>query len=194
MPTRIEGVGFVSHSGPRIFTAACAHVQADFFGDTMQSSEQCRNAFLSTIAWSEGTSTNPLTRNNGYDVIVSGVNGPQVFTDYSDHPFAHGSGVTVRRVPLLISTAAGRYQVLARYFEVYKAQLHLPDFSPSSQDAVALKQMGERGAIALVDAGKIAAAIKACAPIWASFPGNSYGQGGKSMAELLAKYQEFLSQ
>jgi muramidase (phage lysozyme) len=124
-------------------------------------------------------------------VIVSGVSGPQVITDYSDHPFAHGGAVTVRRVPLLVSTAAGRYQVLARYFEAYKAQLHLADFSPASQDAVALKQMGERGAVALVDAGKIEAAITACAPIWASFPGNDYGQGGKSMDELLAKYQEY---
>jgi len=150
-------------------------------------------AFLSLIAWSEGTSTSPITKNNGYDVIVTGVNGQQVFTDYSDHPFAHGGAVTVRRVPLLISTAAGRYQVLARYFEAYKTQLRLPDFSPNSQDAVALKQMGERGARNLVIAGNIQGAIEACSPIWASFPGNSYAQGGHNMVDLLAQYQALLN-
>jgi muramidase (phage lysozyme) len=151
-------------------------------------------AFLDTIAYSEGTSTSPITRNNGYDVIVSGVKGPSIFTDYADHPFAHGGHVLVRLgPPLLISTAAGRYQVLARYFEAYKAQLHLPDFSPASQDAVAIQQMKERGAVALVETGNAGSAILACAPIWASFPGNAYGQGGKSIEDLLAQYQKFLN-
>ena len=55
-------------------------------------------AFLDLIAWSEGTSTSPVTQNQGYDVIVTGVDGPAVFTDYSDHPFADGRApVVVRR-------------------------------------------------------------------------------------------------
>jgi muramidase (phage lysozyme) len=50
-------------------------------------------AFLSTVAFSEGTSTHPLTKNAGYDVIVTGDTkagevGLEVFTDYSRHPFA----------------------------------------------------------------------------------------------------------
>lgn len=32
-------------------------------------------AFLDTLAFSEGTATHPLTRNNGYDVIVTGIDG-----------------------------------------------------------------------------------------------------------------------
>ena len=149
-------------------------------------------AFLSTIGWSEGTTTSPLTENDGYDVIVSGVHGPSIFYDYSDHPFAHGGSVTVRLVPLLYSTAAGRYQLLARYWRAYRVQLNLPDYSPASQDAVALQQMRERGAIAKVEAGDVVGAITACSTIWASFPLNDYGQGGKSMADLLAKYQNLL--
>lgn len=48
-------------------------------------------AFLDTLAFSEGTATHPLTRNNGYDVIVTGIDGkPEIFTDYRDHPFAGG--------------------------------------------------------------------------------------------------------
>jgi lysozyme len=98
--------------------------------------------------------------------------------------------VTVRRAPLLVSTAAGRYQVLARYWNAYKAQLRLPDFSPASQDAVALQQMKERKAVEMVEADNVEGAVAACSNIWASFPGNTYGQGGESMAALLAKYAE----
>jgi lysozyme len=141
-------------------------------------------AFLDLIGWSEGAD---------YNTIVTGVNGPSTFTDFSDHPFAHGGSVTVRRVPLLISTAAGRYQVLAHYFEAYKAQLGLTDFSPASQDAVALQQMKERGVPFLLKEDRVQEAITACSYIWASFPGNSYGQGGKSTEDLLTKYQEFLT-
>ncbi len=151
-------------------------------------------AFLSLIAYSEGTSSSPLTQNDGYDVIVSGVNGPSIFTDYSDHPFADGGSVLVRNgPPPLYSTAAGRYQILVRWWRPYKAELHLPDFSPPSQDQVALQQMQERGAVALVEAGNIQAAITACSNIWASFPGNTYDQGGKTMSDLLAKYRDLLN-
>ena len=143
---------------------------------------------LDLIAWSEGTSTSPLTRNNGYDVIVSGIKGPSIFTDYSDHPFSHILPVEVR--PGLYSTAAGRYQILHGYFETYKHELKLPDFSPASQDAVAIQQIKERRALSLIEAGNIQGAIEDCSNIWASFPGNSYGQGGKSMSALLAQWEK----
>lgn len=148
-------------------------------------------AFLDLIAWSEGTSTHPLTKNDGYDVIVTGIHGPSVLTDYRDHPFAHGGSVQFRLDPPAFSTAAGRYQILARYFAVYKAQLHLVDFSPTSQDLVAVQQITERKALALIKQGNISAAITACSNIWASFPGNSYGQGGHSLEALVAKYNAF---
>lgn len=147
-------------------------------------------AFLDTIAFSEGTSTSLITANDGYDVIVSGIHGPSVFTDYSDHPFAHGGSVQWKLNPPEYSTAAGRYQLLARYWNIYKVQLHLADYSPASQDAVAIQQITERHALPLIAAGDIQGAMKACNAIWASLPGNSYGQGGKTMAELESKYQD----
>lgn len=147
-------------------------------------------AFLSLIAWSEGTSISPITKNNGYDIIVTGVYGPSRFTDYSDHPFAHGGDVLVRMRPPLYSTAAGRYQLLSRYWNVYKVQLDLPDYSPPSQDAVALQQMKERGVTII---GNPAAAITMCSNIWASFPGNTYGQSPHTLDTLVEKYQEFLT-
>ena len=143
-------------------------------------------AFLSLIGWSEGSS---------YDTIVTGINGPATFTDFSDHPFApqfNRPPVIVRRQPLLESTAAGRYQLLYRYWVPYRKQLGLTDYSPASQDAVALQQMKERGAVALIGAGDIQGAITACSNIWASLPGNGYGQGGKTMGELLEQYQKLI--
>lgn len=148
-------------------------------------------AFLDLIAWSEGTSSSPITKDRGYDVIVTGAYGPSLLKDYSEHPFATGGVVVVREKPYLASTAAGRYQLLARYWRVYKQQLKLPDFSPTSQDAVAIQQMKERGVTAV---GNTAAAIIMCSNIWASFPGNTYGQGGHSLPELVDKYDEFLAQ
>jgi muramidase (phage lysozyme) len=137
-------------------------------------------AFLSLIAWSEGAD---------YNTIVTGEDGPATFSDFSDHPFApqfHRPAVIVR--PGLSSTAAGRYQLLYRWWVPYKFQMGLTDYSPASQDTVALQQMKERGAVDMVLAGNIQGAIEACSNIWASFPNNNYGQGGHSMGALLDKY------
>lgn len=150
-------------------------------------------AFLDLIAFSEGTSLSKLTKNAGYDVIVTGPDGPEAFTDYSDHPFAKGRAAKLVRKPDLYSTASGRYQLLLRYWRVYKTQLKLPDFSPLSQDKVAMQQMHERGALTLVKAHDIAGAIKACSNIWASFPGNDYGQGGHSVDELVSEFERIWS-
>lgn len=140
-----------------------------------------RKAFLDMIAHSEGTSTCKATRHNGYDVIVGGT----VFTDFSDHPRK-----LVQLNPRLKSTAAGRYQLLMRYWDVYKKQLKLPDFSPASQDAVAIQQIREQKALADVDAGRFDVAVAKCANIWASFPGAGYGQHENTLAALQKAYVE----
>lgn len=70
-------------------------------------------AFLDMLAVSEGTANHPLTKNRGYDVIVTGLDGkPEIFTDYSDHPFAHGRPAKVFNRRGEKSTASGRYQQL----------------------------------------------------------------------------------
>jgi len=144
---------------------------------------------LDTIAYSEGTSTSPHTKNDGYNIIVSGVDGHHEFTDYSDHPLVGKPGIVIRREPLLVSSAAGRYQLLAKYWPHYKEVLHLPDFSPLSQDRVALQQIKECRATQNILEGNIEVAIAKLRNIWASFPGNGYGQGGKSMAALVERFR-----
>ena len=48
--------------------------------------------------------------------------------------------------------------------------------SPKSQDAVALQQIKERGALPMIDRGDIRQAIDRCSNIWASPPGAGYGR------------------
>ena len=111
------------------------------------------------LAWSEETDNGrqKKTRNHGYDVIVS-----ELFTDYSDHPL-----ICPRLNPKLKSTGAGRYQLLSRWWDAYRKQ-QLKDFSPKSQDAVALQQIKGRGALPMIDRGDIRQAIDRCSNIWAS--------------------------
>ena len=138
-----------------------------------------RKAFLDMLAWSEGTDNGrQKTRNHGYDVIVGG----ELFTDYSDHP---RKLVTLN--PKLKSTGAGRYQLLSRWWDAYRKQLGLKDFSPKSQDAVALQQIKERGALPMIDRGDIRQAIDRCSNIWASLPGAGYGQFEHKADSLIAK-------
>ena len=72
------------------------------------------------------------TRNHGYDVIVGG----ELFTDYSDHP---RKLVTLN--PKLKSTGAGRYRHRHSVKMPTASSVALKDFSPKSQDAVALRQI-----------------------------------------------------
>ena len=113
-----------------------------------------RKAFLDMLAWSEGTDNGrQKTRNHGYDVIVGG----ELFTDYSDHPRK-----LVTPNPKLKSTGAGRYQLLP--VGGCLPQAAWPErFSPKSQDAVALQQIKERGALPMIDRGDIRQAIDRCA-------------------------------
>jgi len=134
-------------------------------------------AFLDTIAYAEGTYGRG---DNGYNVLVGGT----LFDSYADHP---GKRIWIGRWNIW-STAAGRYQILKRYYAAYKKILKLPDFSPASQDAIAIRMIKEQGALMDIERGKIRDAIRKCRNIWASFPGAGYGQREHSMDELLRFY------
>ena len=83
--------------------------------------------------------------------------------------------------------SAGRYQLLSRWWDAYRKQLGLKDFSPKSQDAVALQQIKERGALLMIDRGDIRQAIDRCSNIWASLPGA--GQFEHKADSLIAKFR-----
>lgn len=155
-------------------------------------------AFLDMIAFSELGTALLDASDNGYNVIVGSTAArPDLFTDYSDHPRKHvhllhkdGSPIFDQHGAPLVSTAAGRYQLLVHWFDVYKVQLGLPDFSPDSQDAIALQQIKECRALDDINAGRFEAAVAKCANIWASLPGAGYGQRENKMAALKQAYME----
>lgn len=139
-------------------------------------------AFLDLIAWSEGTDNGRQpTKDAGYDVLVGG----GLFRGYNDHP---RQLISLPRLGIK-STAAGRYQLLARYWDAYRKQLSLCDFSPLSQDRVALQQIRERRALDDIKAGRIADAIAKCRNIWASLPDAGYGQHEHKLDDLLARFE-----
>ncbi len=153
-------------------------------------------ALLDVLVFSEGTGA-------GYGTIVRGVvlTAPfnpdlvgktnVVISDFSRHPqilvSVTGTG--------LKSTAAGRYQF--KYDTWKRFGGDAMDFSPRSQDLLAVKAMIYRGMIDLLLGGDIEKAINAGAPEWASLPmsnGQSYyKQPVKSMADLIGIYNQALS-
>ena len=137
-------------------------------------------AFLDMLAWSEGTKGKG---DDGYNIIVGG----SQFSDYREHP---RKLIDLPKLGIK-STAAGRYQLLSKYYDAYKRLLKLSDFSPENQDAIAIQQIKERKAYQLIISGQLPAAILQCSNIWASLPGNNYGQRQHKVADLIAKFVEF---
>jgi muramidase (phage lysozyme) len=136
-----------------------------------------REAFLTMIAVSEGTQH---LGDRGYNVCV----GNSLFYDYSKHP---RKLLWIKRIGKY-SSAAGRYQVLAKFYDYYKKALQLPDFSPASQDAIAIQLIKECKALADVDAGRFETAVEKCKSRWASLPGAGYGQHENTMEKLKTAY------
>ena len=138
-----------------------------------------RKAFLDMIAFSEGTID---IGDDGYNCLFGG----SLFERYEDHPR--------KSIPFgkkgYKSTAAGRYQILARYYDYYREKLGLHDFSPKAQDEIALQYIKECKALGDVDAGRIKKAIYKCKKIWASFPGAGYGQHEQDINALVLFYKE----
>lgn len=138
-------------------------------------------AFLDMIAWSEGTDNGRQpTKDHGYDVLVGG----GIFTGYADHPRR------LVEIPKLgiRSTAAGRYQLLSKYYDAYRLRLRLQDFSPLSQDLIAIQQLREQKALMPIADGDVAGAIARCRSIWASLPGAGYGQHEHKLGSLQLAY------
>lgn len=134
-------------------------------------------AFLRMIRYAEGTASA-----NGYRMLFGG----RLFEGYADHPriavTAKSGGKSIT------STAAGAYQILARTWDAFKAQAGVSDFSPASQDRVAVMLIRSRGALGDVYAGRLEDAVRKCAREWASLPGSPYGQPVKSMEQVAAVY------
>ena len=135
-----------------------------------------RKAFLDMLAWSEELITDiQKTRNHGYDVIV----GETIYW------LLRSPSQTCHAKPKLKSTGADT----TSFFPVGgmpTASNGLKDFSPKSQDAVALQQIKERGALPMIDRGDIRQAIDRCLNIGLR---RHFGYGRDSSIRLTAWLQ-----
>lgn len=143
-------------------------------------------AFLDGIAKCEGTWGKG---DDGYDVLFGG----KFFESYADHPRiktyeTHDNFIKNGKKDF--TTAAGRYQILARYFDVYKKQLGLKDFGKSAQDAIAIQMIKECHALEDIEAGRIELAVKKCASRWASLPNAVYGQPTRRLEFFVSAYTQ----
>ena len=146
-------------------------------------------AFLDVLAWSELGADNLSRSDDGYNVIVTGIDGKlELFNDYSRHPFEGGRKSKVINSRGLTSNAAGRYQQMLKDWPHYRDQLKLPDFGSISQDRLALQHIKECRALPDVHSGQFESAIAKCRNIWASLPGAGYGQREHRLEDLLAQY------
>ncbi len=146
-------------------------------------------SFLSAIALSELGPDIIRQSDNGYNVLVGSL--PDMvltFSSYHRHP-----GVLLDmdgKVGGLQSTAAGRFQLLARYWKPYCKILGLNDFSPDSQVKIACQQLKERGTLSLIQEGRIEEAVLKANKTWASLPGSPYGQHTVTMDQFLKYYRD----
>lgn len=137
-------------------------------------------AALDTIAWAEG--------GKSYGTLFGG----GTFTDYSRHPGAAGFYNAAYN-----TTAAGRYQIVYSTYKVLAPPLGITDFSPHSQDVLALAEASAKGGLSNIVAGNFEKALHdlgaggRCA--WASLPFTSCRGTQRSLADTMNYYRSALA-
>ncbi len=128
--------------------------------------------------------------------------GNTLFADLSDHPVITGEKQGVRLPEAMcraagiasgrcVSTAAGAYQFTRPTWNRLRAKSpRLVDFSPRAQDIAAARLLEEIGAVRALRAGDVHGAVALASRQWASLPGSTAEQGGKSLAFVLGKFVE----
>lgn len=140
------------------------------------------SAFLATIRWAETGTSEP----ESYHKLV--FNG--TFNNFSTHPLKKQCApINGKNV---CSTAAGAYQMLDKSWYDLQPKLNLKDFSPASQDKMAIEYIRRNNALSDVEAGRFDTAICKVGRVWASLICNSYNQNPKSLAQLRIYYQQQL--
>ena len=144
-------------------------------------------AFLDTLAVAEIGEAMLAETDDGYDVLVGSLPGSiQTFLSYATHPLPPGQAIEYS--PGVWSTAAGRYQILSRYWPHYQEKLGLHDFGPVNQDRYAIQQFKEQRALDDIKAGRFISAVNKVRNIWASLPGAGYGQHEHTIDRLAQAY------
>lgn len=141
-------------------------------------------AFLDVISWAE-TGTTDFS---SYSKLVF----KGSFNNFSTHPKITSCKVVSGR--RICSNAAGRYQMMGFNWDKLAPKLGLKDFSPQSQDRMALYFIQKKGAMEDILSGRFETAVCKLGGTWASFPCNNYRQYPKSMDILKQVYLQQLGQ
>jgi len=135
-------------------------------------------AFLKAIAEAEG---------GGYDfkygALKGRLNDRWRFQDTSTHP---GPGIDGK------TTAAGMYQITRPTWEHHGGKLGLNDFSPRTQDLIAVEILRSLGVIDQIKTGEIAAVMPKVAKTWAALP-KGPGQRNHYPPQRYLPFEKFLS-
>lgn len=141
-------------------------------------------AALDTIAWAEG--------GKGYNTLFGGATFESRGYGYSSHPGAQGFYNSAWN-----TTAAGRYQIVWSTYKVLAPGLGISDFSPHSQDVLALAEANAKGGLSNIVAGNFEAALEdlgrggRCA--WAALPHSGCGQQQRPLQQTLNYYNSALA-
>jgi muramidase (phage lysozyme) len=134
------------------------------------------SAFLKAIAEAEG---------GGYDFKYGAIKGkrndPWRFSDFSTHPGPGFGGST---------TAAGMYQITIATWRQHGGKMGLTDFSPTTQDLIAVEILRSLRIIDKIRSGDIAGAIGPAARTWAALPMGP-GLGNAHPPQPFVKYEDF---
>ena len=137
-------------------------------------------ALLGAIAWAEGGNYHAKY---GY----GWAKGDWSFKDESTHPGAGYGGST---------TAAGMYQITKQNWEENGTKkMGISDFSPKTQDLIAIEGLRHVGSIDAVVAGDIGSAISKAAATWNALPlgkdkaNRVHGQPYKKYEAVVEKYK-----
>lgn len=135
-------------------------------------------AFLKAIAAAEG---------GGYDFKYGALKGRSNdrwrFTDTSTHP---GPGIDGK------TTAAGMYQITRPTWQHHGGKLGLTDFSPRTQDLIAVEILFSLGVIEAIKEGRIAEVMPKVARTWAALP-KGPGQCNHYPPQGYMKFETFLA-
>jgi muramidase (phage lysozyme) len=135
-------------------------------------------AFLKAIAAAEG---------GGYDFKYGAVKGkkndPWRFTDTATHPGPGAGGKT---------TAAGMYQITVDTWKQHGGKMGLTDFTPNTQDLIAVEMLRTSGVIDKIKAGDVAGAMPKAALKWAALP-EGPGLANHYPPQPYMEYPEFLA-
>lgn len=133
-------------------------------------------AFIRAIAIAEG---------GGYDFKYGAFKGkrndPWRFSDYSTHPGPGRGGVT---------TAAGMYQINIPTWKDHGGKMGLTDFSPKTQDLIAIEILRSIDVIDKIKAGDVAGAMPRSSVKWAALPKGPGLKGGHANQPFVT-YEEF---